>query len=64
MHGILDNRAVIEQLLQQAGSRRPENIQWSDYAVFKQRQYDRLAEHIRLHLDLPFIYRSLQGPKT
>ena len=62
MHGILDNRAVVEQLLQQAGNYRPEEIQWSDYAVFKQQQYDRLAEHIRLHVDLPFIYRSLQRP--
>jgi adenosylcobyric acid synthase len=63
MHGILDNRAVVEALLQQAGSHRPENIQWSDYAVFKQQQYDRLAEHIRQHVDLPFIYRSLQRPQ-
>jgi adenosylcobyric acid synthase len=61
MHGILDNRAVIEDLLQQSGVKR-EPIQWSDYQVFKQQQYDRLAEHIRQNVDLPFIYRSLQRP--
>jgi len=61
MHGILDNRAVIEDLLQRSGAK-PEPIQWSDYQIFKQQQYDRLAEHIRQNVDLPFIYRSLQRP--
>ena len=60
MHGILDNRAVVEHLLEQAG--RPGLIRWSDYPAFKQRQYDMLAQHIRDHVDLPFIYRSLQRP--
>jgi adenosylcobyric acid synthase len=62
MHGILDNRAVVEHLLDLAGRRRPDFIQWSDYPAFKQRQYDMLAQHIRDHVDLPFIYRSLQRP--
>ena len=62
MHGILDNRAVIENLLQHSPDHRPENIRWSDYPAFKQQQYDRLAEHIRQNVDLPFIYRSLQQP--
>ena len=62
MHGILDNRAVVEHLLEQAGGRRPGTIRWSDYPAFKQRQYDMLAQHIRDHVDLPFIYRSLQRP--
>jgi len=59
MHGILDNRPVIEYLLQQAGVS-TSNIQWSDYQAFKQQQYDLLAEHIRQHVDLPFIYQSLR----
>jgi adenosylcobyric acid synthase len=62
MHGILDNRAVVEHLLEQAGGRQPGAIRWSDYPAFKQRQYDMLAQHIRDHVDLPFIYRSLQRP--
>ena len=53
-------RAVIEDLLRHARSHRPENIRWFDYTAFKQEQYDRLAEHIRQNVDLPFIYRSLQ----
>jgi adenosylcobyric acid synthase len=59
MHGILDNRPVVEYLLKQAGADRPD-IKWSDYQAFKQRQYDALAAHIRQNIDLPFIYRSLQ----
>jgi adenosylcobyric acid synthase len=62
MHGILDNRAVVEHLLEQAGRRKPGHIRWSDYPAFKQQQYDMLAQHIRDHVDLPFIYRSLQRP--
>jgi adenosylcobyric acid synthase len=60
MHGILDNRAVVEHLLEQAGDRRPDAVRWSDYPAFKQRQYDMLAQHIRDHVDLPFIYKSLR----
>ncbi|HTI90715.1 MAG TPA: cobyric acid synthase [Puia sp.] len=61
MHGILDNRSVVEDLLLRAGAGGLV-IQWSDYAFFKQQQYDRLAEHIRQNVDLQAIYRSLQQP--
>jgi hypothetical protein len=61
MHGILDNRPVVEYLLQQAGMDNIQ-IQWSDYTAFKQRQYDDLAGLIRQHVDLPSIYRSLRQP--
>lgn len=63
MHGILDNRPVVESLLRQAGAGGLA-IQWSDYSLFKQQQYDRLAEHIRQNVDLQAIYRSLQQPVT
>jgi adenosylcobyric acid synthase len=61
MHGILDNRPVVEYLLEQAGIDRTA-IQWSDYAVYKQQQYDALADHIRQHVDVSSIYRSLRQP--
>ena len=63
MHGILDNRSVVEYLLQQAGAGHLE-IKGADYTAFKQKQYDALAEHIRQHIDLPFIYRSLRQPSS
>ena len=59
MHGILDNRPVVEYLLQHAGAGHLD-IKGSDYTAFRQKQYDALAEHIRQHVDLPFIYRSLR----
>jgi adenosylcobyric acid synthase len=59
MHGILDNKAVIERLLQDRGF--PDTaMRWTDHAAFKETQYDRLADHIRQHIDLPFVIRSLQ----
>jgi adenosylcobyric acid synthase len=56
LHGILDHRPVMEDLLRQAGIT---TIQLPDYRAFKERQYDKLAEHLRQHLDLPFIYKQL-----
>ncbi len=56
LHGILDNRAVMDDLLRQAGI---EGVQLPDYRAFKERQYDKLAEHIRQHIDLNFIYKQL-----
>jgi adenosylcobyric acid synthase len=56
LHGILDNRVVMEDLLRQAGV---EHAPLPDYRAFKERQYDRLAEHLRQHLDLASIYKQL-----
>ena len=63
MHGILDNRSVVEHLLEQAGAGGLV-VQWSDHRRFKEQQYNRLAEHIRQHVNLQAIYRSLQTPVT
>jgi adenosylcobyric acid synthase len=51
MHGILDNQAVVKQLL---------GVDIPDYRAFRERQYDRLAEHIRANIDLEFIYSNLR----
>ena len=56
LHGILDNRMVMDDLLRQAGI---EGIQLPDYRAFKERQYDKLADHLRQHLDLHTIYKQL-----
>lgn len=56
LHGMLDNRQVVEELLQQKGI---SNIHLPDYRAYKERQYDRLADHLRQHLDLPSIYKQL-----
>jgi adenosylcobyric acid synthase len=51
MHGILDNASVVKQVL---------GVDIPDYRAFRERQYDRLAEHIRANIDLPFIYSNLR----
>jgi adenosylcobyric acid synthase len=57
LHGILDNSAFVEMLLAplaEAQTKEP-----FDYAKFKQQQYDRLADHIRRHVDIDRIYKIL-----
>jgi adenosylcobyric acid synthase len=57
MHGILDNATVVESLLAVYGKEHQTPL---DHTGFKEQQYDLLANHIRQHVDLPFIYNSLQ----
>lgn len=62
LHGILDNNAVVDYLLepyvQGTGNGTAE-----DYAAFKERQYDLLAAHVRRHLDMEAFYRILSSEK-
>jgi adenosylcobyric acid synthase len=51
MHGILDNPAVVKQIL---------GVDIPDYRSFRERQYDRLADHIRANIDLEFVYFHLR----
>ena len=55
IHGILDNEIVINDLLKTEVTHTP-----FDYAVFKNEQYDKLAAHLREHLDLTYIYNQLK----
>lgn len=56
MHGILDNAVVLDELA--AGLSERETVGF-DYAVFKERQYDLLAERVRAAVDMEYIYASL-----
>jgi adenosylcobyric acid synthase len=62
MHGILDNRSVVEELLAAAGASGLD-LQWMDYKKFRDEQYDRLAAHIRAHVDVEGIYRRMRLQK-
>ena len=31
-----------------------------DYATFKEEQYDKLAEHVRKHINMPLLYKILE----
>lgn len=62
IHGILDNEVVIDDLL----NKFEVNIDTKpfDYKSFKNEQYDKLAQHLREHLDIAYIYTQLQSTST
>ncbi len=58
IHGILDNRQFIEFLLEPHLHKTTE-VEEFDYRKFKEQQYDKLAEHVRKHLNIPLVYDIL-----
>jgi adenosylcobyric acid synthase len=68
IHGFLDNAPVIDFLLDHGdGSPDPhccatyQENRPHDPRAFKDEQYDKLAEHVRQHVDIDRIYRMLSG---
>ncbi|MET3045876.1 cobyric acid synthase [Flavobacterium covae] len=58
IHGILDNEIVIKDLLLQTDKKVITGI--FDYKTFKEEQYDLLAQHLREHIDIQYIYKVLK----
>lgn len=58
MHGILDNPVVLDYLAK--GLNKSDEESNFDYAAFKESQYDRLADLVRQHTDMEYIYRMLR----
>ena len=59
IHGILDNAAFIDYLLEPFTDRLKEREHF-DYRAFKEQQYDKLADHVRAHVNLPLVYQILK----
>ena len=57
IHGIFDNRSVIDHVLQKV---KPGLHSEVDYKARKEAAYDRLAQIIRDHMDMEYIYQSMQ----
>jgi adenosylcobyric acid synthase len=57
IHGILDNKIVIDELLLQTNKKATTTS--FDYKAFKEQQYDLLAQHLRNHIDLDYVYSTL-----
>ncbi len=58
LHGIFDNREVIDNILSQVKS----SIKSSEsYEEHKERNYNALADHIRKHIDMERVYRLLNN---
>ena len=59
IHGILDNPEFIDFLLKPFAGKLSETAEAFNYQQFKEEQYDKLAEHVRQHVDMPLIYKVL-----
>jgi len=60
IHGFLDNAPVIEHLLSEKGiGKSKKQAPAVNYSDFKDLQYDKLAEHVRKHVDIPRLYQIL-----
>lgn len=62
LHGILDNPEVLDSLAEGIGTSVALAATF-DYAAFKEEQYDRLAEWVRSHVDMEYIYSQLRQPR-
>lgn len=59
IHGILDNPEFIDFLLEPFAGKLSEKTETFNYQQFKEEQYDKLAEHVRRHVNMPLIYQIL-----
>ena len=59
IHGILDNPTFIDFLLRPWQEKMDKASESFDYQVFKEEQYDKLATHIRQHVDMDKVYQIL-----
>ena len=57
IHGFLDNPAVINRLLLDYVD--TDQVEISDPQTFKEEQYDKLAAHVRQHVDMERLYQIL-----
>ena len=59
VHGILDNASFVDFLLQPFAEKLSQTNASFDYQAFKEEQYDKLADHVRQHVDIEQIYQIL-----
>ncbi len=59
VHGILDNASFVDFLLQPFAEKLSQTKASFDYQAFKEEQYDKLANHVRQHVDMQRIYKIL-----
>lgn len=57
IHGILDNQVVIDYLLTPYADKLSD--QPFDYKAFKEEQYNKLADHVRRHVNMELVYKIM-----
>ena len=58
VHGILDNQAFVDFLLEPFADKLSATKTF-DYQAFKEEQYNKLADHVRRHVDMKLLYQIL-----
>ncbi len=58
LHGILDNKVVVEEMLK--ANKLKAKVTEFDYAAFKEEQYNKLADHVRSCVDMEYVYSVLK----
>ncbi|KAB2870722.1 MAG: cobyric acid synthase, partial [Bacteroidales bacterium] len=58
IHGIFDNGAVVENILNLVGVKAVEKL---DFRQYKEENYNKLANLVRGNIDLEYIYSTLQN---
>ncbi len=59
IHGILDNQGFSDFLLLPYAEKTDEKHGITDYGMFKEEQYDKLADHVRRHVNMDMLYNIL-----
>ncbi len=58
VHGIFDNFSIVNNIVKNAGG---DKLSHFDLKAFKEEQYDKLADLIRQHIDIKYIYENLSA---
>jgi len=58
IHGVFDNQSVIRHMLAQVDVTQQVAV---DYHQFKEQNYDKLAQLVRQHVDMDYIYKTLRN---
>lgn len=59
LHGILDNPSFVDFILEPYQDRITEQASAVSYEQYKNEQYDKLAEHLRKHIDIDRLYQLM-----
>lgn len=63
MHGVLDNARFVDFLLAPWLEKARKQAPTMSYESYKEEQYDRLADHVRRHLDMSKLYSILTAER-
>lgn len=59
IHGILDNSAVIDYMLAPYSDKLSDKP--FDFKAFKEEQYNKLADHVRSHVNMDLVYKIMEN---